>query len=253
MSVLRDWILMPTMSPLMNNICVSQLHLILYKIAFVRLSQRRSNSRPYKMHHVSRELLQILSGASTVMLWPLYDTSDDWSWRLNVILPCVVAARLSYKGYFVASSDDVEVQLVSRSSSPSELLFGPLHFALILVWLGLYEFRTLHSAIIVAAVGIGDALAPILGHWCGRHSYQSPLAARKTMEGSLCGVFLGTVTGSYLFLYANSLPLPPLRIVLVYGFLAALLEGTAWKGMDNMVVAVVMHLAINKIQDWMPA
>lgn len=153
----------------------------------------------------------------------------------------------------IASSDDLEVQLVSRSSSPSELLFGPLHFALILVWLGLSYFQTQEAAIICAAIGIGDALAPLLGNKFGRHYYQVPLSARKTMEGSLCGVFFGTVCGSYLFLYILGLPLLPLRIVLVYGFLAAVLEGTALKGLDNLVVAIVLHLSMDKVQEWMPA
>ena len=152
----------------------------------------------------------------------------------------------------IASSDDLEVKLVSRSSSPSELLFGPLYFAGILIWLGLYYFQTQQAAIICAAIGIGDALAPLLGHQFGRHYYQVPLSARKTMEGSLCGVFLGTVCASYLFLYVLGLPVLPLRIALVYGFLAAVLEGTAIKGMDNLVVAVVMHVSMDKVQEWMP-
>ena len=142
---------------------------------------------------------------------------------------------------------------MSRSSSPSELLFGPLYFCGILIWLGLYSFQTQRAAIIGAAIGIGDALAPWLGHQFGRHSYQVPLAARKTMEGSLCGVFLGTVCGSYLFLYVMGLELLPLRIVLVYGVLAAVVEGTSLKGMDNVVMAVVLHLSMEKVQEWMPA
>ena len=100
-------------------------------------------------------------------------------------------------------------------------------------------------------MGIGDALAPLLGNRFGRHYYQVPLSGRKTMEGSLCGVFLGTVMGSYCYAYVLGLPLLPLRIVIVYGFLAAVLEGTAVKGMDNVVMATALHLSVDTIQERM--
>lgn len=149
----------------------------------------------------------------------------------------------------MASNEDIEVQLVSRSSSPSELLFGPLQFALIMVWLGLYRFQSQPAALIAAAIGIGDGMAPIIGARFGRHYYHVPFAARKTMEGSLCGVFLGTVWGTYLFSYVLGLELMPLRMILAYGFLAAVMEGTSVQGIDNVVLAVVM----DSVSKWLPA
>ena len=147
----------------------------------------------------------------------------------------------------------MEVQTMSRSSSPSELLFGPLQFAGVLVWLGLYRFQTEEAAIIAAASGMGDGLAPLIGFRYGRHVYQMPLASPKTMEGSVVGVFLGTVSGCYLYLCMMGIPLLPLRMILVYGGIAAVVEGTVPGSMDNLAVPVALHFSIDKVQEWLPA
>lgn len=149
--------------------------------------------------------------------------------------------------------DDIEVQTMSRSSSPSELLWGPMQWAAILTYLGLYRFQTTEAAIQVAAVGVGDALAPWLGNWYGRHVYQMPLAGRKSMEGSLVGVFLGTCVGIYLCLPALGLAPLPLREVLVYGTIAAVVEGTSPSHSDNLMVAMAIHFSIDRVAQWLPA
>jgi dolichol kinase len=142
---------------------------------------------------------------------------------------------------------------MSRSSSPSELLFGPVQFVAVLVFLGLYRFMTDEAAIVTAALGIGDAMAPIAGNLYGRHVYQMPLASPKTMEGSVCGVFLGTCSSSYFFLYCLGIPFLPLRIVLAYAGIAAMVEGTAPGNMDNLVVPIVIHFSMDRVQRWLPA
>lgn len=69
------------------------------------------------------------------------------------------------------------------------LLFGPLQLSLLMVWLGLTKFMTEEAAILLAAVGIGDGIAPLIGNRYGRHVYRMPFSNNKTMEGSVCGVF----------------------------------------------------------------
>jgi dolichol kinase len=122
-----------------------------------------------------------------------------------------------------------------------------------MVWLGLYQFMTEEAAVIAAAIGIGDGLAPMIGLLYGRHVYEMPLACQKTMEGSVVGVFLGTVAASYLYLYMMGLPLLPLRMVLVYGGIAAVVEGTAPGNLDNLAVPVTLHFSMEKVQEWLPA
>jgi dolichol kinase len=147
--------------------------------------------------------------------------------------------------------EDVEVQSLARSS-PSELLFGPLQMALLMVWLGMARFGTDEAALVAAAVGIGDGLAPLVGESFGRHVYHMPLASRKTMEGSVVGVFLGTVVASYVYLYLLGVPGLPLRMVLMYGGIAAVVEGTSPGHMDNLTVALALHFSMDHILEWLP-
>jgi len=111
---------------------------------------------------------------------------------------------------------------------------------------------TQEAAILAAAVGIGDGLAPLIGTQYGRHTYCMPLSNRKTMEGSVVGVFLGTVAACYVFMTAMGLEIPPLRCVLVYGILAAMVEGSSPGNFDNVSVAIVMHLSMDEIKKWIP-
>lgn len=149
--------------------------------------------------------------------------------------------------------DDEEVQILSRSSSPTELLLGPLQLYGIMIWLGLTRFRSEESAILIAAIGIGDGIAPWIGKEFGRHLYHMPFAQPKTMEGSVVGVFLGTVVGCYFFYWVFQIPFLPLRIFLAYAAIAAVVEGTAPSHMDNLLVAVVLHLSIDRVQAWLPS
>lgn len=179
------------------------------------------------------------------------------------------------QGAILKDAEDVEVQCFSRSSAlPSELLLGPLQWMAWLIYFGLYRFNNTNNSssnddgggvpssswhadaqavVTVAAIFIGDSwLAPVVGQNFGRHFYQMPLARRKTMEGSLLGVFLGTCIGSYGLLTVLGLELPPLRIMLVYGALAALAEGMAPGHWDNLAIGLVLQAAWDRVPLWFP-
>ena len=145
--------------------------------------------------------------------------------------------------------DDVDVLNWSLSSSPSELLYGPLQLCLLLIWLNMYHFRTEKAAILVAA-SVGDALAPLIGNSYGQHKYQMPLSNTKTMEGSIVGVFLGTVAMSYMFLSAMGLDIPHWRCIFVYGTIASTVEGSSPGNFDNVIVPLVVHFSMDKVEEW---
>jgi len=86
----------------------------------------------------------------------------------------------------------------------------------------------------------------------GRHFYSTPVSKMKTVEGSVVGVFLGTVTACYFDLYAMGLPLLPLRIVLAVGGIAAIAEGTAPGNLDNLVTPLVLLMGMEKVQELLP-
>ena len=79
-----------------------------------------------------------------------------------------------------------------------------------------------------------------------------PLAGAKTMEGSLC-VFLGTAVASYALLWSLGIPLLPLRVILVYAAIVAVVEGTAPGDMDNVAIAVALHVSLERVPAWLPA
>ena len=108
------------------------------------------------------------------------------------------------------------------------------------------------AVIIAAAVGIGDGVAPMIGTRYGRHIYKMPLSNKKTMEGSVVGVFLGTVSACYVYLYMMGLEIPPLRYILVYGVVAAVVEGSSPGNFDNAMIFTVMYSSLDTIKEWIP-
>jgi dolichol kinase len=112
---------------------------------------------------------------------------------------------------------------------------------------------TNEAAIVIAALGMGDVVAPVVGSLYGRHVYQMPiLSPPKTMEGSVCGVFLGTSIGIYFFQYCLGIPHLPLRMVLVYAAIASVVEGTSPGNMDNLSVPIVLHFFMHRVPQWLP-
>lgn len=246
MAFLQDMLLWKDLSATTNNILVTQMNLIFVKIC-LELVNRLNNADSIRSTWTKPCIHVLLS--SSIIFWPYYDTSD-WTWRFNTVVPAAMMIRFWYKGFVCKDPDDSEVQALSRSSSPSELLWGPMQYAGILVYLGLYHFMTPRAAILIAALGLGDSgAAPLVGKLYGRHVYQMPLAAPKSMEGSVVGVFLGTVAGIYVFFYLLGFDVLPLRLVLSYGAIAAIVEGTSPGGLDNLMIAVLLHFSIDRVDD----
>ena len=247
MPVLRDLLLLPSLSPLANNIAAAMIMVVVYRCMIEFAGWLRVR---FGMAAQARQILQMTLSA-TVVFWPLFDPTE-WSWRLNAILPAAMLLRCLVKAYS-KDPDDVDVQNLSRSSSPSDLLFGPLQLCTIMIYCGLYQFMTQEAAILTAAVGVGDGLAPMIGNLYGRHQYQMPLANKKTMEGSIVGVFLGTVAASYVYISMMGIhPIPPLRCVLVYGIVAAIVEGSSPGNFDNLSTALIIHFSLDTIDEWVP-
>ncbi|VEU43817.1 unnamed protein product [Pseudo-nitzschia multistriata] len=242
-----------SLGPLEKNILVASAMVVYYKIAIEAACYLRLNwmdRHPEVPTGLSRNVLQI-SFSFVLLFWPHFDTSDGWSWKLAALLPAVVSGRLVYKGIFVRDASDADVQNMSLSGSPADLLFGPLQLAGIFVWLTLYQFMT-EEAAVVAAVSFGDGCAPLVGSLYGRHFYKTPVSKTKTVEGSVVGVFLGTVTACYFNLYAMGLPLLPLRMILAYGGIAAVAEGTAPGNLDNLVAPIVLHFSVERVKELLP-
>lgn len=167
-----------------------------------------------------------------------------------MLVPTVMSLKLVYKGLILADPMDVDVRIMSRSSSPSELLYGPLQFSLFMIWLGMTKFMTREGAVLMAAVGIGDGIAPIIGSYYGNISYRFPFSSPKSIEGSFFGVFLGTMAGSHLFLYCLGLPMLTIRTYAMCAAIATVAEATAPESLDNVLVPMLLHFSWDKIASW---
>jgi CDP-diglyceride synthetase len=165
----------------------------------IRLLRLLQNISPTLL---SRNVVQFFF-TSTVLFWPCYDVADGWSYKLRAVVPLAALGRLLYKGLAVRDPTDVETQNWSLSGSPGELLLGPLQLALVYVYLALSsDDGAVIESIVIASAMLGDnVVAPFVGARYGRHLYSVPLSKTKTMEGSVVGVFLGTVVGCYLYMY----------------------------------------------------
>lgn len=155
-----------------------------------------------------------------------------------------MSCQFFYKGAILKDPDDPDVRTMSRSSSPSELLYGPLQFTIFMMYVGINFFMTVEGAILCAALGIGDGIAPIIGRYYGNLKYRFPLGDRKSLEGSLYGVFLGTIVGCYFFVAALGLPQMSNRSMIICGIVSAIAEATAPTNSDNIIIPIVLHFTL---------
>ena len=195
---------------------------------------------------LSRKIVHI-GAASWLLFWPLYSSTEDGPfWRLNVFVPAAKGLELFVKGAIIRDPNDKDVRSMSRSGNPSELLLGPLQFTGVMTIVGLFLFRQNVACLIMAAVGVGDGIAPLVGGRFGRHKYRSPLVSKKegakSFEGSV-GVFVGTVVGYYAYSWIAipSEPLVGIPPLCWYALTATLVEGLAPSNIDNIAIPVAIY------------
>lgn len=152
---------------------------------------------------ISRKIVHCAASA-WCLFWPFFN-ENHWTWQLNVVIPAVYSVQLFVKGTIIQDRNDPDVRSMSRSGRPIELCEGPLLFALVLLYTGLYQFKTTTGVYIMAALGFGDGIAPLVGkrfpvgyyrtfgqgQWFGQRQY-------KTVSGSI-GMFLATLMGVRIF------------------------------------------------------
>ena len=122
MTLLRDILLIP-MSPLWNNISCTLLMLAYVKATLEGAIWIRSKLN----RKLNAQQLVHCNLSSCLMFWPLYDPTD-WSWRLNVLVPAVLATRLLYK---VSSKANVGFCVLSLVAWPSNSRLTTTYFRLL--------------------------------------------------------------------------------------------------------------------------
>ena len=107
-----------------------------------------------------------------------------------------------------------------------------------------FKCHLLLGALLMASLGIGDGIAPLIGRYYGNIQYRFPLGGKKSVEGSFFGVFLGTVGGSYFFIRMLGLPMIPYENLIKVGIISMVAEATAPGNWDNIFVPLVLHLSL---------
>jgi len=202
---------------------------------------------------LSRKFIHV-SAASWIVFWSLFDETH-WSWRLNVLVPVAMFFKLFYLGAIKKDPNDPETASMIRTSNPTELLYGPIHFTMLMTYVGLHHYSstTPHKGIIIMSSMIGDGIAPLIGQAYGRYTYRVPMGNRKTVEGS-AGVLIGTILGCLVFSCALGVEeWLEWRKLVAFGSLAAFVEGCSPGRFDNLVLTLVLDLSfdgIMNIYDW---
>jgi phytol kinase len=156
-------------------------------------------SRKLLAPKISRKCIHMAAG-SWILFWPCFDTSH-WTWMLNVLVPAVYTVQLFVKGAILKDPNDQDVLTMTRTGSPEELLNGPIIFTIIMTIVGLKLYRTQLGVVLMACLGYGDGIAPLVGYYfpCGTHYPTFPYGPtdKKTLTGSL-GFYVASLVGYQL-------------------------------------------------------
>ena len=235
---------MNSLSPLRRD-ALATVVVLIYVLSLVAICDMLVK-RGWISSSFSRKMVHI-GAASWLLFWPLYSSTEGGPfWRLNVFVPAAKGLELFIKGAVIRDPNDKDVRSMSRSGNPSELLLGPLQFTGVMTIVGLFLFRQNVACLIMAAVGVGDGIAPLVGGRFGRHKYRSPLVSKKegvkSFEGSV-GVFVGTIAGYYAFLWIAipSEPLVAISSLCWYALTATLVEGLAPSNVDNIAIPAAIY------------
>ena len=195
---------------------------------------------------VKRGLISLLVSRKTVHIsaslqpffWSLFDTSH-WTWTLNSAPSIVFAIQLAVKGWIIGDPNDDDVRTMSRTGRPIELCQGPLFFVLVLSYLNLFEFRKDLAVYVMAAMGFGDGLAPVIGIFYPFGYYRIG-GGVKTLSGS-AGVFVGTFVGILVFRSITGAP-ETVDFNRIIGVSVAATVGEALSGKwDNIVIPASVY------------
>lgn len=131
---------------------------------------------------LSRKLCHILSGMVFMLLWPLFSSAPQAKW-LAALAPAANGLRMIGLGLGIWKNEAL-VKAISRGGSQSELLHGPLYYAITITISTLCFWRNSPvGAVAVATLCAGDGFADILGRKYGAHKL--PYNNSKSFVGSV--------------------------------------------------------------------
>jgi len=197
---------------------------------------------------LARKLMHISSGPFFLIHWPYLQEQGQLYSPTNTFLPrycgmsVIGASTLTFVlvGLGIIKNENF-VQSVSRTGSPSELLFGPFFYGMVHIASTLFWFDSPLGIICISIICFGDGFADIIGRRFGRHKIVWNRV--KSWEGSagffLCSYFCNVIMLSwfsqlnYLQNITNSFMFVTLPIIT---FVAMLVESLPIEKYDNLTV-----------------
>ncbi|MHA2298620.1 MAG: diacylglycerol/polyprenol kinase family protein [Candidatus Hodarchaeales archaeon] len=200
---------------------------------------------------LSRKVIHIAAG-SIPWIWLFLDTSDGWSWILNIAVPFLFFLTFLLKG-FKATPDDKDVKTMTRTGDPKELLKGPLYFTIVMMIAGTIFYGSYAGMLMLTIVGWGDGIAPYIGKKYGKRTYKT-LGREKTLEGTI-GVLLFSIVGSLIFyvllgIVGDIIPGEPILaspgarvdvitivvVIIILSIVATIVEALSPSDIDNLLI-----------------
>ncbi len=193
--------------------------------------------------HLARKLIHTGTGPIFLLCWLLYSGQPQSRW-LAALTPAIITLQFALIGLGVLKDKDA-VQAMSRSGDRRELLYGPLQYGVIFVFLTLVFW--VDSPVGIVALMIlcgGDGLADIVGRRFG-HAKLS-WSPHKSWAGSAAMLVAGFGFAlAYLLLFARlgvlqidaTAALLPLALI---SLAAAVVESVSGQDLDNITITVTV-------------
>jgi phytol kinase len=191
---------------------------------------------------IGRKIIHVFAG-SFIAFWPWF-RPEHWTWKLNISVYVLYAVSLFLKGAIIKDPKDPDVIAMCRRGDPTELLYGPFHFALSACYFGIRGFNKEEGVLIFSCLGFGDGLAPIVGMTFPFGAYPTfPFNTpdRKTLSGSL-GFFFGSILGYCILRTIVLGGVEDLSKIIPVAAAAAIAEGASGD-YDNLVVCITSYIA----------
>ncbi|MFP4050953.1 MAG: diacylglycerol/polyprenol kinase family protein [Thermoplasmata archaeon] len=126
---------------------------------------------------------------------------------------------------------------VSKTSSKGHRL-GLVYYAISWTILASIFFNNLVIiAVGIAAMSYGDGFASLIGVKYGKKKYNI-FGDDKSIEGSIAMFIFTSITIIIALLYYSDFSYQTLFIIPIVGLIATLVEGTAYRGIDNLAVSL---------------
>ena len=197
---------------------------------------------------LTRKIMHLAAGPIFLCMWPLFSQNGRW-WAAAV--PFFMTLKFALTGLGVLNvANDVEA--MSRSGQPSELLRGPLVYGLVFTAATLLAFRRVVAAASLSALCAGDGMADVVGRRLGRSArMRLPWSPQKSIPGSLAflvSAFAASLAFGALFHRWGWCAMGPramLAPLLLASLAGAAVESLPFADVDNLLVPTAVAAVLS--------